>query len=176
MLMRSVLVFVGVMAFMAALPVRADVTVSGPAGFTVTESFHTTASPEKIWAVLVVPSRWWDGEHTWSGVVTNMTLDAKAGGCWCETLPNGGSAQHMAVEFVDPPKTLRLRGALGPLGTLAVTGVMGFGIAPESGGAVVTLSYQVGGLVPVDLSPLAPEVDGVLSAQMTRLKTEAEKP
>jgi uncharacterized protein YndB with AHSA1/START domain len=174
--MRPVLVFASVIAFMAVLQAQADVTVAGPGGFTVTESFHTTAPPEKIWAVLVVPSRWWDAEHTWSGVVTNMTLDAKAGGCWCETLPNGGSAQHMAVEFVDPGKTLRLRGALGPLGTLAVTGVMGFGIAAEGDGAIVTLSYQVGGFVPVDLQPLAPEVDGVLSAQMVRLKAEAEKP
>jgi uncharacterized protein YndB with AHSA1/START domain len=142
----------------------------------VAESFHTTASPQKVWAVLVTPARWWDAEHTWSGIPANMTLDAKAGGCWCEALPNGGSAQHMAVEFVDPAKTLRLRGALGPLGTLAVTGVMGFVIAPEGTGATVTLSYQVGGFVPVNLAPLAPQVDAVLSAQMTRLKAEAEKP
>lgn len=172
--MRPVLVFAAVMAVMAAVPAQAEVTVSGPGGFTVTESFHTTASPEKIWAVLVAPARWWDAEHTWSGDVTNMTLDAKAGGCWCEALPGGGSAQHMAVEFVEPGRTLRLRGALGPLGTLAVTGVMGFVIAPEDGGATVTLSYQVGGFVPVDLQPLASVVDGVLSAQMTRLKAAAE--
>jgi len=172
--MRPVLVFVVVMALMASA--RAEVTVAGPGGFTVMESFHTGASPEKLWAVLVTPARWWDAEHTWSANPANLTLDAKAGGCWCETLPKGGSAQHMAVDFVEPGKTLRMRGALGPLGTLAVTGVMGIAIVPEGGGAVVTLSYQVGGFVPVDLAPLAPEVDAVLSTQMTRLKAAAEAP
>jgi uncharacterized protein YndB with AHSA1/START domain len=170
--MRPVLVFVAVMACMA--PARAEVTVAGPGGFTVTESFHTTASPMKVWAALVVPSRWWDSEHSWSGNAANLSLDAKAGGCWCETLPGGGSAQHMTVEFVDPGKTLRMRGALGPLGTLAVTGVMGIIIAPDGAGATVTLSYQVGGFTPVNLETVAPDVDTVLSAQMTRLKAVAE--
>ena len=174
--MRPVLVFVAVMAVMAAAPVQAEVTVSGPGGFSVTENFHTTASPEKLWSVLVVPSRWWDAEHTWSGDAANLSLEAKAGGCWCETLAGGGSARHMAVDFVDPNKTLRMRGALGPLGTLAVTGVMGFAIAAEGTGATITLSYQVGGFVPVDLQPLAPQVDAVLSTQMTRLKAAAEAP
>lgn len=172
--MRPVLVFVGVMALMAAA--RADVTVAGPGGFSVTENFHTNAAPMKVWSVLVTPSRWWDGEHSWSGNAANLSLDAKAGGCWCETLPGGGSAQHMTVEFVEPGKTLRMRGALGPLGALAVTGIMGIAITPEGAGSVVTLSYQVGGFTPVNLQPLAPDVDAVLALQMTRLKTEAEKP
>lgn len=172
--MRPVLVFLAVMAFMATA--RAEVTVAGLGGFTVSENFHTTATPVRLWSVLVTPSRWWDAEHTWSGNPANLTLEPKAGGCWCETLPGGGSAQHMAVDFVDPGKTLRMRGALGPLGVLAVMGVMGIVIAPEGADTTVTLSYQVGGFVPVDLAPLAPDVDAVLSAQMTRLKAEAEKP
>ena len=175
-MMRRVLVLVAVMAGLAAAPVRAEVTVAGEGGFTVTEKFQTTAPPAKVWAVLVTPSRWWDGEHSWSGNSANLSLEAKAGGCWCEVLPNGGSAQHMTVDFVEPGKTLRMRGALGPLGSLAVTGIMGVVIAPDGSGSSVTLSYQVGGFTPVNLEALAPDVDAVLAAQLLRLKTVAEAP
>ena len=110
------------------------------------------------------------------GSASNLTLEAKAGGCWCETLGKGGSVQHMAVDFVDPDKTLRMRGALGPLGSLAVTGVMGIAIKADGSGSSVTMSYQVSGVVPVDLQSVAPDVDTVLAAQMTRLKAAIEAP
>jgi uncharacterized protein YndB with AHSA1/START domain len=164
------------LAILAATPAFADVTASAPGGFAVKEVFQTSATPAKVWAVLVTPSRWWDSEHTWSGNAANLSLEAKAGGCWCETLPGGGSAQHMAVDFVDPNKTLRMRGALGPLGTLAVTGVMGISIAPDGAGSSVTMTYLVGGYIPVDIQGLAPDVDQVLAAQMLRLKAAAEGP
>jgi uncharacterized protein YndB with AHSA1/START domain len=166
----------GMLALLAAMPAKAEVTASAPGGFAVTESFQTSASPAKVWAALVAPSRWWDSAHTWSGSAANLTLEARAGGCWCETLPGGGSAQHMAVDFVDVGKTLRMRGELGPLGTLAVTGVMGIAITPDGAGSNVTLSYQVGGYIPVDIQNIAPSVDTVLEAQMARLKTAAEAP
>lgn len=171
--MRSIF---GILALLAALPARAEVAVSGPGGFAVNESFQTNAAPAKVWSVLVTPSRWWDSEHTWSGSASNLTLEAKAGGCWCESLPDGGSAQHMTVDIIVPGKSLRMRGALGPLGSLAVTGVMAIAIAPDGAGSSVTLSYQVGGYIPVDIQNVAPSVDAVLAAQMTRLKAAAEKP
>lgn len=171
--MRAVLIL---LAVLAAAPVRAEVTASSAAGFTVRERFQTAATPEKIWAMLITPARWWDSEHTWSGSAANLTLDARAGGCWCETLGQGGSVQNMSIDFVDPPKTLRMRGALGPLGSLAVTGVMGIAIEAQDGGNAVTLSYQVSGFVPVDLQGVAPDVDTVLAAQMTRLKAAIEAP
>jgi uncharacterized protein YndB with AHSA1/START domain len=164
------------LAVLAATPVWAEVTAASPVGFTVRESFQTAAPPQKVWALLVIPARWWDSEHTWSGSAANLTLDARAGGCWCETLGKDGSVQHMTVDFVDPGKTLRMRGAIGPLGSLAVTGVMGIAIEAQGGGSSVTLSYQVSGFVPVDLQGVAPDVDTVLAAQMTRLKAAIEAP
>jgi hypothetical protein len=60
---------------------------------------------------------------------------------------------------------------------LAVTGVMGIAIEAQIGGGnSVTLSYQVSGFVPVDLQGVAPDVDTVLAAQMTRLKAAIEAP
>ena len=57
------------LAVLATTPVRAEVTAASVAGFTVKESFQTTAPPEKVWALLVTPERWWDGEHTWSAAL-----------------------------------------------------------------------------------------------------------
>jgi hypothetical protein len=167
---------VGLLALLAAAPVHAEVMASAPGGFAVKESFQTSAAPARIWAVLVAPSRWWDSAHTWSGSAANLTLEPRAGGCWCEALPDGGSAQHMAVDFVEPGKTLRMRGTLGPLGALAVTGVMGISITPEGAGSSVTLTYLVGGYIPVDIQSIAPSVDTVLAEQMARLKAAAEMP
>lgn len=164
------------LAVLAATPAGAEVVAAGPGGFAVLESFQTSATPARLWSMLVTPSRWWDNEHTWSGSAANLSLDARAGGCWCEVLPGGGSAQHMVVELVNPGKALRLRGALGPLGTLAVIGLMGIAIEPDGGGSKLTLSYQVGGYIPIDIQGVAPSLDEVLSTQMSRLKAAAEAP
>lgn len=93
-------------------------------GFTLRDSVEIAAPPDKVYAALIQPARWWSSAHSFSGDAANMTLDARAGGCWCETLPNGGSVLHMTVVFAAPGKTLRLRGALGPFQALAVDGVM----------------------------------------------------
>lgn len=161
---------------LAVTPARAEILAAAPSGFTVRESFQSMATPARIWEALLAPSRWWDDAHTWSGKAANMTFEPKAGGCWCETLANGGSVQHMTVDFVDPEKTLRLRGGLGPLGSLAVTGVMGVSIVTSDAGNTVTMTYQVSGFVPLDLQSVAADVDTVLADQMARLKTVAEKP
>lgn len=50
-------------------------------------------------------------------------VDARPGGCFCEKMPNGG-VRHMTVTHVMAPGTLVLNGGLGPLGTMATTGVM----------------------------------------------------
>ena len=64
----------------------------------------------------------------------NLTLDAKAGGCWCETLPDGGSVEHLVVVFADPGKTLVMRGALGPLQGLGVEGALSIVLKPAGDG------------------------------------------
>jgi hypothetical protein len=63
-----------------------------PNGFSVVEAVHIAAPPDKVYAVLIDPARWWDGGHSFSRDAKNFTLDARAGGCWCETLPGRGWA------------------------------------------------------------------------------------
>ncbi len=77
-----------------------------------------------------------------------MTFDARAGGCWCETLPGGGGVLHMTVVFVAPGKMLRLRGALGPFQSTGMDGAMTITLDPaKDGGTALELSYNLGGYV-----------------------------
>src|SRR5687767_3389952 len=73
---------------------------------------------------------WWDPAHTWSGSAKNLSLEARAGGCFCEKLEGGGSVQHARVLFAQPGQMLRLEGALGPLQDMAATGVLSYTLAP----------------------------------------------
>src|SRR5271170_4227176 len=75
----------------AADRTSAEVTDATPGGFTVSESAHIAAPSDKVYAALVTPQHWWSGKHTFSGNAANLTFDAKAGGCWCEAMPDGGS-------------------------------------------------------------------------------------
>lgn len=129
------------------------------------------ASPMQVWAALIDVARWWDPKHSWSGDAANLHLDARAGGCWCETLPDGGSAQHMVVVYSAPGRRLRLNGALGPLQDGNLTGNMTWTLeAAREGGTNVTLSYLLDGYFPGGLDQLAGAVDEVLGQQVNRLQ------
>ena len=65
---------------------------------------------------------WWNSAHTFSHDAHNLSIQDKAMGCFCETLPDGGSVRHMEVLNAAPGKALVLSGALGPMQSLAVTG------------------------------------------------------
>jgi len=68
----------------------AEVVAVGGNGFEVRETVRT-AAPDKVYGALLNPAHWWNSEHTFSGSAANLALDARAGGCWCETLPDGGA-------------------------------------------------------------------------------------
>jgi uncharacterized protein YndB with AHSA1/START domain len=147
----------------------ADVVNAGPAGFEVKETVHVASTPDKVYAALLTPARWWNSDHTFSGSAANLTLDARAGGCWCESLPDGGSVQHMTVVYMAPGKVLRLRGALGPLQSLAVDGVMTWTLKSLAGGSDIVLSYAVSGYSAQGFDSLSKAVDQVLAEQVASL-------
>ena len=170
---RSMQIAIGAgLAFVLACAgeTRAEVVSSAANGFEVHEAAHIAASPETVYAAIVAPSHWWDSAHTFSKSAANLTLDPRAGGCWCETLAGGGSVQHLIVVLAMPGKTLRLRGALGPLQGLGVDGAMTWKITPAGAGSDLDLTYTVGGFVKDGLDKLAGPVDGVLGEQVQRLK------
>jgi uncharacterized protein YndB with AHSA1/START domain len=161
-------------AVIAAGRASAEVADAAPGGFFVSESVHVAAPSDKVYAALIAPQYWWSGKHTFSGNAANLTFDAKAGGCWCETMPDGGSVEHMTVVFVSPGKTLRLRGAMGPFQEMATTTVMTWSLKPSDGGTDITLVSSTGGYTKGGLQSLAPIVDRVFGEQVTRLKTYVE--
>jgi uncharacterized protein YndB with AHSA1/START domain len=149
---------------------RAEVLSAAANGFDARETAHIAAKPERVYAAIVMPSRWWDPAHTYSKSAANLTLDPHAGGCWCETLADGGSVQHLIVAYALPGKALRLRGALGPLQGLGADGAMTWTISPAGDGSDLALGYAVGGYAKDGLDKLAGPVDGVLAEQVGRLK------
>jgi uncharacterized protein YndB with AHSA1/START domain len=157
-----------------AFPALAEVSASAPAGFTVTETAHIAASPDQVYALLVAPARWWSADHTFSKSASNLRLEARAGGCWCEDLPSGGSVEHLHVLYADPGKLLRLRGALGPLQALPADGVMTWTLAAGDSGTDLKLTYAIFGDPTAGLETLAQPVDEVLGEQVGRLKAAAE--
>lgn len=154
---------------LASLPATAEVVASNESGFTTSDTLTVSASPLEVWAALIRPDKWWNPEHSWSGDATNLLLEPQAGGCFCETLPDGGSVQHMAVVQSAPGVLLRMSGALGPLQSEALTGTLSITLAEAEDGTVIEWTYAVGGHARFPLEQVAPAVDSVMSDQLHRL-------
>ena len=155
-------------------PAWADTGNVTPQGFISIFRDEIKTSPAQLWHALVQLPRWWSAEHTYSGQASNLSLDAQAGGCWCERWGNGSSVQHGQVVLVQPERTLRLVGNLGPLQELPVTGVLTFTIATQETKTILRLTYRVSGAPDAGLDKLAPLVDQVIGQQFRRLKSLAE--
>ncbi len=152
---------------------QAAVVDAQPNGFKVAGSAQVAAPRHKVWAALSTPGQWWSSDHSWFGKASNLTLDLKPGGCFCEVAPQGG-ALHMLVSYVKPGEELRLWGSLGPFQTLGAGGGMTIILEPSVQGTKLSWAYTVGGYMPGGLDKLAPAVDGVLAEQFGRLGRYAE--
>jgi hypothetical protein len=158
----------------AAFAAKAAVVDAQPSGFQVEEKTEIAASSATVWAALGRFGAWWDGQHSWSGDATNFALDLSAGGCLCEKLPQGGGVRHMTVVYAAPGKQAVLEGALGPLMFSGAVGRLVWTLSEKDGRTTLTQDYYVGGYRPGGLDKHAAAVDGVLGAQLGRLKTYVE--
>ena len=168
---------IAIFAFACALASTAALAAvdgSGASGFQVSESAHFAASPDLAYSAFIQPSRWWSPAHTYSHDAANLSLDAKAGGCWCEMLPGGGGVQHMTVVYTAPGHAIRLRGALGPLQGMGADGALTVEFKPAGSSVDVTMTYAVGGYERNGFAGIAAAVDGVLDEQLQRLKRAIE--
>jgi uncharacterized protein YndB with AHSA1/START domain len=154
-----------------AAPARAEVTTASPSAFVIQAEADVAASPAEAWRALMRIERWWNAAHTYSGDARRLSLDPRAGGCWCERW-DGQSVEHMRVVLVmenEGVRTLRAVGGLGPLQEMGVNGVLTFTVAPIASGAKITMNYRVSGDAALGLDQLAPLVDGVVLEQFGRL-------
>ncbi|MGO1071693.1 SRPBCC family protein [Lysobacter sp. CA199] len=150
-----------------------------PNGFTIENEQVMPVDPATAWKALVEDvDRWWPKDHSWWGAASELSIDPRAGGCFCEIGDDGKQqALHMTVSFVDPGKTLRLLGGLGPLQGMGVTGAMEFRLSPaKDGGTRIVLHYRAGGYTPDDLSKFVPAIDKVQGLQLGGLADYLRKP
>jgi len=158
-----------------ALPVAVHADASGVSatGFTVTFTREVNAPPEKLWAAITQVGSWWSSEHTWSGKASNMSIDLRAGGCWCENW-DGGSVLHGTVAMVQTGRMLRFYTNLGPLQDRATSGVLTLAQGAAKDKTALKVIYRIAGPADAGLVELAPAVDRVLGEQVKRLVSFAE--
>ena len=154
----------------------AEVKSSSAAGFEVESKAIIAGAPTEVYDRLGRIGDWWNSAHTYSGKAANMSLDLKAGGCFCEAIPEGGGTiEHGRVIYAMPGATLRLQGGLGPLQQEAALGTLTWSLKAVPGGTEVTQSYVVGGYVRGGADKFAPIVDQVLAEQLAGLRKSFAK-
>ncbi len=165
-------------AALAAAPAHGEVSRTTDSSFTTRDEAVVEASPKAVWLALISPSNWWNSDHTWSGDSGNLTLTPQAGGCFCEKIPEvdeadrftlEGSVEHMQVIQAYPESALRMRGALGPLQSEPVTGILTIAISEVDEGTRIVWEYNVGGEMRYEVAEIAKAVDGVMSLQLAGL-------
>lgn len=158
-------------AVLAAPAARAEAGAVSTTGFTITHGAPLKAPPAQVYEALGRIGQWWSSDHTYSGQAANMTIELRAGGCFCERWGSGNEIEHARVLFVAKNAVLRLEGGLGPLQDLAVNGVLTIALkqAAEGGGTEMKWVYRVSGAPDPALEQWAGPVDGVLGEQVKRL-------
>jgi uncharacterized protein YndB with AHSA1/START domain len=163
-----------ILVLAVAGPARAEVKSVAPNGFEVVTVATIAAPADRVYSALGEVGHWWSPSHTFSRDAANLSMELRAGGCFCERLKGGGSVQHLQVVYAAPGEGLRLRGALGPLQMEGVDGTLAWTLKSAEGGTSVTQSYVVGGYIRGGTEAWAPRVDQVLDEQLQRLKSFVE--
>ena len=151
-------------------PAGAEILSSSQNAFHLRHSVNLVVDSEVALTAFDDVARWWDADHTYSGNSANLSLILNAGGCFCETLPDGGGIEHLRVKYVEPGKRAVLTGSLGPLLYEATTGVMDVQVKSTAGGSQLTLDYKVAGFANGGAERIAGEVDQVLASQLKRYR------
>jgi uncharacterized protein YndB with AHSA1/START domain len=164
-------------SLLCAASAAAEVLDSSPSGFTLENKVTVPVDAKTAWRGLVDHvGDWWPSDHTWWGKASNLSIEARAGGCFCER--NGKQqAEHMHVVMVMPGQLLRLKGALGPLQGMGLDGALEFRFkqADDGKSTEITMWFRNGGYTPDDLSKFVPVVDAVQKQQLGGLKTFLER-
>ena len=158
----------GVIAIAIAAPASAEVVGSSSNGFEVRHIVDVPGTRAQAIERFGRIGTWWNPSHSYSGKAENISLTLQAGSCFCETLPDGGSVEHLRVVYFEPGKRLTMTGGLGPLLFQATAGVMDVQFAPAGAATRVTMSYRVAGFASGGADKIAALVDQVLGEQMKR--------
>ncbi len=175
---KSIPAILALAATSFASPLSAEVIAADNSSFITRAEAVVEADTKAAWLALISPARWWSGEHTWSADAANLTLVPQAGGCFCERIPEvedaeritlEGSVEHMRVIQAYPEVALRMNGALGPLQSEPVTGILTIALSEVEDGTKIVFEYNVGGSMRYPVPVISAAVDGVMTLQLTRL-------
>jgi len=176
--MRKFLSLGAMFAALIVTPAQAEVVVLKDAAFVTRDAVTVEADLRETWLQLISPGKWWNEAHTFSGDAANLMIRPQAGGCFCETIPPkdtlnqiglAGSVEHMRVILAMPDQALRMNGALGPLQSEPVNGVLTVTLAKTEEGTRLVFEYAVGGFMRYETPAISKAVDGVISQQMMGL-------
>jgi uncharacterized protein YndB with AHSA1/START domain len=162
-------------ALLLTTPAHAEVKSVTDSGFEVSRTTTINTSPAQVYRALGQPARWWSKAHTYSGDARNLSMVLRAGGCFCEKIPDGGTVEHARVVYAQAGKQLRVQGSLGPLQAEGVTGTLTWALKAVPGGTEVTQNYVVGGYIRSGARGFAAPVDQVLGEQLSGLKAYLER-
>lgn len=145
---------------------QAEVKHISDYGFIIENRVQVPSSQKMTWKALVNDvGKWWPADHSWFGEAGNFSIEAKAGGCFCEIYADN-QVQHMQIEVVQPPSLLRMTGGLGPLQSMGLYGALDWKLNQTDSGTEIVLTYKVHGLNPDGFKKLAPIVDHVQGLQL----------
>lgn len=163
------ILFAAIAAAVMTGAAHAHVVASAPDALVIQVKADVALSREAAWKRLLNIGSWWSDAHTYSGKARNITVEAKAGGCWCETWA-GGQVEHGRVVLLMDGQMARFDTALGPLQEIGVTGAMTFTLSDSGRPGVITLTldYKVAGSSESSLDDIAAVVDQVITEQVKR--------
>lgn len=147
---------------------RAEVTSKGETGFSLRIIGEAPVTPAAAYEQFLRVDEWWVASHTWYGDSSNLVIEPKAGGCFCE-IKEDNEVLHMLVTFVQPGVELKMVGGLGPLQMMGLHGGMSWRFEPFDNGTRIVQTYNVTGYAPGGLTDLAGIVDTVQTGQLDAL-------
>src|SRR6516162_10373552 len=74
-----------ILALTVAGPATAEVKSATPNGFEVVSTVTIAAPADRVYSAFGEVGRWWSSSHTFSRDSANLSLELRAGGCFCET-------------------------------------------------------------------------------------------
>jgi uncharacterized protein YndB with AHSA1/START domain len=156
-----------------AAPASAAVVTSSPSAFTLGYTATVKATPDAVWSLLVNLPGWWSASHSYSGKAASLSIDPRAGGCWCERWTGAkgeaNSVEHARIVMALPGKLLRAVGGFGPLQQAPVYAVLSVTLKPVDGGTQLGMTYAASGDVAGGMVAIAPAIDAVLGQQFDNL-------
>jgi hypothetical protein len=154
--------------FLLSAVALADVTSKGDTGFTLVITGEVKTTPVEAYDQFVRIEEWWLEGHTWYGKSENLSIEPKAGGCFCE-ISGDNQVLHMLVSYVQPGVELKMVGGLGSLQMMGVHGGMSWRFEPIPDGTRIIQTYNVTGYAPSGLKDVADIIDSIQTSQLNAL-------